>query len=370
MATVGLPLTGAGDATAQVAVDLIGGAVYQRVKLMDGLEGSTIAMIAKVTTPGATDAGMVVRNIPSSGLVQLVAGAVDLTSAGSSKVVGTVNVASGVVLGGSTAAIGQLTSGSQTIGTVNLSSEGSTKVTGTVNLTSGSVLGPSTAATGQVSSGTQTIGTVQLASAGTTGSIGSVALLGGSSNNIIGAVALIAGASDNEVGGVNLTSGSTAFVAGAVVVAPGSSANMVGTVVLSSGTTAITAGAVALLAGSSANTVGAVAQGAGSSASPWGVNQQAASTAVRSSIATSVDVALLSSNTARLGAIIWNESSASALYVGFSTVAVSSGSYSYKIGSSAGLIIGQGQIPNYVGMIRGRLESTALAGVARMTEFT
>ena len=41
-ATVGIPLTGSGGTTADVAVDLIGGAVYQYMKLASGTVGSTV----------------------------------------------------------------------------------------------------------------------------------------------------------------------------------------------------------------------------------------------------------------------------------------------------------------------------------------
>lgn len=79
---------------------------------------------------------------------------------------GSVSVSSGVVLGPSTAAIGQISSGSQTIGTVLNAS--STATIGNVSVSSGVILGASTAMTGMISSGTQTIGTVVQGSAGST----------------------------------------------------------------------------------------------------------------------------------------------------------------------------------------------------------
>lgn len=189
MSQVAFPLTGAGDATAIAATDEIGGAHYQRLKIFDGTEGSTIPFVARETTPGSTDPGMVVRPIGSTAFAQAVTltnpttavnvanpttavtvtnistavtvtnpttavnvanpttavnvanqPTVDLSSVGSTRSVGTVNVSSGVVLGGSTAFIGLITSGVQNIGTVGLSSDGSTRVVGTVT-----VLNPTTA---------------------------------------------------------------------------------------------------------------------------------------------------------------------------------------------------------------------------------
>lgn len=72
-----------------------------------------------------------------------------------------------------------------------------------VNVSSGLVLGPSTAAIGQISSGTQTIGTVLNATS--TNQIGSVSLLAGSTNNNIGAVSVA-----NPTTTVGLSSGSSA----------------------------------------------------------------------------------------------------------------------------------------------------------------
>lgn len=401
MATVGLPLTGAGDATAAVATDEIGGAHYQRMKLMDGLEGSTLAVLAKETTPGTTDAGLVVRNIPSSGLVQLMAGDVNLTSAGSTKVVGRVDVnnfstatelgsggstklvgqmtvanpttavslSSGAVLGPSTAAIGQITSGAQTIGTVNLSSEGSTKITGTVNLTSGSILGGSTAAIGQLTSGTQTIGSVQLTSAGTTGSIGSVALLAGSSTNTLGNVTvsnLSTGGGGSTTVDANLSSaGSTKIVGTVNQGSPaGSSADAwwVRTVTTGTGAAGATTVDANLSSAGSTKIIGIAVD------RPYTTDNIARTTAN-----SSVDVSLLAANANRTAAIIANGSTGTALLVSFSTAAVSSaGAYTFQVPALGYVTLGGvgGFVPNYRGAIRGKMNSTAVAGPTYITEFT
>lgn len=391
---VTLPLTGAGDATAAPAVDLIGGAAYQAVKLVDGAEGSTEPIPAKGTTPGSTDHGLVVRPIGStahlqgvSGAVALtsegstkvvgqvtvanpttgvsVVGAVDLTSAGSTrlagrvtvdnpttsvdlgsggstKVIGTVNatgtttvnvanpttavtVSSGVILGASTATIGLISSGSQTIGTVDISSAGSTRVIGTVNNTSGQILGGSTAAIGQITSGQQTIGTVDLSSVGSTRLVGTVSVSSG------------------------------------VILGAGSSANMLGTVVLSSGTTAMT--------------IGNVAQGPGSSANYWVVEGVPFSSGniAQTTINSSADVALLAANANRKAAVISNLSTGTELLVSFTTAVVSSaGPATFKVPANGYVTIGGqlGNVPLYRGPIRGKMNSTLVAGPLTITEFS
>lgn len=287
MSNVLLPLSGSGDVTASVATEDIGGAHYQLLKVMDGTPGSTSPIIGASTTPGSTDMGLVVRNIASTAFNQAVVGAVgltsgssavELTSAGSTRLVGRVTVDSAVTVSGSVG----LTSGSSEVA---LTSVGSTRlvgqvtvanpttdvtVTGAVGITSGSsevtltsigstrlvgqmtVANPTTgvtvdgtvgltSSTGQkgsfalasgttgimgamyVSSGTQTIGTVQLSSAGTTGSIGSVALLAGSTATMIGSITVgTAGSTANTIGSAALLAGSSANTIGAVAQAPGS----------------------------------------------------------------------------------------------------------------------------------------------------
>jgi hypothetical protein len=92
MASVGLPLTGAGGTTADVAVDTIGGESYQRMKLHDAADASTVPWRVKETTPSSGDGAGVVRLIGSTAasLVQGVAVSNPTTA---------VTVSSGVVLG-------------------------------------------------------------------------------------------------------------------------------------------------------------------------------------------------------------------------------------------------------------------------------
>jgi len=401
---VALPLTGSGDTTASVATERIAGDEFQWVKIADGTAGQTRGFIGASTTPESSALGLVTRNIP--GGIQavdqaapwVIVGAVSLdpstaaigtvaqgtpgSSASPWFFAGSVSVSSGsVTLAASTALIGTVAQGSagssnspwwvistgggagSTAVDANLTSAGSTKLVGTVALSSGQLnigtVGQGTAAsstgpwpiTGSVliSSGTQTIGTVLLSSSAV--QIGAVALSSGTQT--IGTV-------------VQGSAGSSTQPWYFVGSSAGSSANMIGTVVLSSGTTAITAGSVALLAGSSANMVGTVMI---SSASPI-VHRNAVS-ASRTSAATSVDVALFAANANSLGRTIFNETTGSLLYIGLSTVLVSSTAYDWQIPAGAGVSFGMaGGLPPYTGAVRGRLQSTTIAGVARMTEFT
>lgn len=91
MAVVGLPLTGVGDSTANVAVDTIGGEAFQRIKLFDGTQGSTVPIVAKATTPAAADGAMVVRPIGSTAFSQ----AVQVSGGSSDNVVGGVALLAG-----------------------------------------------------------------------------------------------------------------------------------------------------------------------------------------------------------------------------------------------------------------------------------
>jgi hypothetical protein len=93
------------------------------------------------------------------------------------------------------------------------------------------------------------------------------------------------------------------------------------------------------------------------------------SAAARTTANTSADVSLLAANANRKGGIIQNASTASALLLGLSTAVVSSAAYSMKIPLNGFFVIGV-DMPNYTGPVRGRLESTALAGPAFVTELT
>jgi hypothetical protein len=194
VATVGLPLTGAGDATALVAVDTINGEAFQRVKLFDGTLGSTVPITAKATTPDAADGAMVVRPIGSTAFNQAVVGSVGLTSGSSA--VGITSGSSAVELtsAGSTRLAGRFTLENPTT-LVDLGSGGSTKVIGTVNatgttkvdVTSGVVLGAGSSA--------NVLGSVTLSAVTTAITVGSVAILPGVST--MGSVQQGAGSSGN-----------------------------------------------------------------------------------------------------------------------------------------------------------------------------
>lgn len=179
MATVGIPLTGVGGSTADVATDLVGGAHYQSVKLFDGTVGSSRPIAGLATTPGAADGGLVVRPIGSTAFNQAVVGSVGLTS-GSSEVA--------------------------------LTSVGSTKLVGQVTIAN-----PTTAVT--VSSG------VILAAGSSANVLGSVTLSSVTTAITVGSVALLAGSSANMLGQVVQGAGSSANIMGQVVQGPGSSAN-------------------------------------------------------------------------------------------------------------------------------------------------
>lgn len=302
MATVGLPLTGAGDATAQVAVDTINGEAFQRVKLFDATEGSTVPITAKATTPGAADGAMVVRPIGSTAFNQAVVGAVGLTSGSS--------------------AVG-ITSGSSA---VELTSAGSTRLAGRFTLEN-----PTTSVS-LSSQHTVTVG------------------------NPTTAVDLSSGGSTKVIGTVNATGTTKVDVSSGVILAAGSSANVLGSVTLSSVTTAITVGSVALLAGSSANVLGSVAIS----------KYQAPNAAARSNVtAATVDSTLLAPNTARMGAALVNDVNADC-YVGLSTVAVTTASYTVKVGPG-----GYYEVPfGFTGGVRGFWLSTLSSGSMRVTELT
>lgn len=419
---VTLPLTGAGDATAAPAVDVVDGKAYQAMKLMDGTEGSTVPIPALGTTPGSTAHGLIVRPIGSTAHNQAVVGAVGLTSgssevaltsAGSTRLVGrvtlenpttVVTVSSGVVLGaGSTAnALGAVallagtsantignvtvsnlsTGGGSTTVDANLSSAGSTKVVGTVNvssgvvlggstqmtglissgtqtigtvvLTSGGILGASTAAIGQLTSGTQTIGSVQLSSAGTTGSIGSVALLAGSTANVVGAVANSSGT--QTIGSVQLTSAGTTGSIGSVALLAGSSASVIGQAAISS------ANPIYLGLGTSAtyNFMQSIPFSSGNAA--------------RTTINSSIDVSVIAANANRKALIIASVSTAQVVALGLTTAAVTTGLVGVSLylepmkQVSFGL---QGGLPLFLGPVRGiNITSTAVGGGLAVTEFT
>ena len=182
---------------------------------------------------------------------------------------------------------------------------------------------------------------------------------------------------------------STGTWGGVQVLNPTTAVTVNGTVGISSSTGQI--GSVSLLAGSSANTLGNVtvsnlSTGGGGStvvdanlttAGGGGliglVDGLRFTAAARSSANSSADVSLLAANAARRGAIIQNASTGTALLVNLSTVAVSSASpYNFQVPANGYVTIGgqTGNFPLYTGAIRGKMNSTAVAGPVFLTEFT
>lgn len=297
--TVGIPLTGSGGTTADVAVDLVSGAAYQYMKLASGTIGSTVVAAVLSSAPSAAEGGLVVRPLlaPSTeqignvGQAQSTPGSSDnywwvrtvgsaagstvvdaqASSAGSTKLFGRVDVnnpTTSVTITNPTTAVtvsNPTTSVTLTNPTtsVDLSSAGSTRVVGTVNVTSGVVLGA------------------------------------GSSANTLGAIAQ--GAGSTSVAPWYVISTAAAGAGSTVVDAQASSVGstkLFGQVTVANPTTAVTVSSgVVLGAGSSANTIGAIAQGAGStSVAPWYV----ISTAAAGAGSTTVDANLSSAGSTRV----------------------------------------------------------------------
>ena len=90
MSQVGLPLTGAGDTTANVATDFASSAHYQYVKIVDGAAGSTTVSAVLATTPTGTEGAKIVRPIISTAFVQPGI----LTSGSSATIIGQVAISS------------------------------------------------------------------------------------------------------------------------------------------------------------------------------------------------------------------------------------------------------------------------------------
>lgn len=303
--TVGLPLTGSGGTTADVAVDLIGGGVYQYMKLTDGTVGSTVVAEVANTTPGSSAGGLVVRPImQSTATIGLVGQA---TPGSSANYFWVYNVnASGA--------------GSTTVD-AQASSAGSTKLFGRVTIDN-----PTTAVTVSNPSTSVTI----------TNPTTAVTLTAGSSANTLGAVAQ--GAGSTSVAPWYVISTAAAGAGSTAVDAQASSAGstkLFGRMTIDNPTTAVSVAnpttSVSLAAGSSANMLGQVAQGAGStSVAPWYV----ISTAAAGAGSTTVDANLSSAGSTRV--------------VG--TVNVSSG-----------VILGAGSSANTVGAIAQGAGSTTVA---------
>lgn len=383
MAQVGLPLTGSGDATAQVATDEIGGAHYQRMKLHDAADGSTVPARILETTPGSTDGGLVVRPIGSTEHYQAIVGTVIAAVAGQ---VGLSSGSSAVELtsAGSTRLAGRFDINNQP--TVDLSSVGSTRLVGRVTVDSPSTVYTVNGAVG-ITSGASAVGitsgssAVELTSAGSTRLVGRVTLDSPSTvYTVNGAVGITSGAS-----AVGITSGSSA-----VELTSAGSTRSVGTVNQGTpaGTSAdawwvrtVTTGsaggstAVDLSSGGSTRTVGVVGQGPGSSASPWFVRDLGYTSGLtsRSSVATSVDIQVVAGTSARQAMIVANRSTVQTVGIGFSTGVVTTAlaNVDVFIPPSQHISFGfQGTLPLYLGPLRAiNLTSTAVAGSVAVTQF-
>jgi len=393
----GLPLTGAGDATADVGVDRIAGIDYQMVKMLDGTEGSTIVFMARETTPGSTDAGLVVRPIGSTAHLQGIAGTVTVANpttavtvdgavdvSGSVVVVANpstaVDVSSGVILGVGSSAnmLGRVAQGpgSTTIAPWYVISSAGGGGSTAVDLSSGG----STRLVGQV-----TVGNPTTAVTVTSG----VVLGAGSSANMLGAVAQ--GAGSTSIAPWYVISSAGGGGSTAVDLSSGGSTRVVGTVnntsglILGGSTAAIgqitsgqqTIGTVDLSSVGSTKTVGVVAQGPGSSAAFWFAQSIPFSSGnvARTSIATSVDIQIIAANANRKALVIGNRSTAQTVGIGYSTGVVTTAlaNVDLFLPPSQNLSMGgvHGVLPLYLGPLRAiNLTSTAVAGSVSVIEFT
>lgn len=341
-----LPLTGAGDATRQIAVDNIGGQDYQAIKLFDGAEGSTSPIVGKGTTPGAADVGLVVRPIASTAFLQGISGTV--TVGNPTTAVTLTNPATG-----------------STAVDANLTSVGSTKLVGQVT-----VANPTTSVS-LSSAITVTVGNPTTAVEANLSSLGSTKLVGQVTvNNPTTAVSL---SSQHTVTVGNPTTAVT--VSSGVILGAGSTANALGSVALLAGTTGNTLGSVALVAGTSANVVGAVAQGPGSSANFWFSQSIPFSSAniTRTTVNSSVDVSVVAANASRKALIIANLSTVQIVGLGLSTGAVTTAlaNINVYIPPNSYITFGMGyQLPLFTGPMRGiNISSTAVAGGLGISEF-
>lgn len=340
-----------------------------------GGAGSTVSDV-NLTSAGSTK---LVGLVGVSGTVSVTGTtAVDatatLTSAGSTRLVGQVTVANPTTSVSLSSQITVTASGTTGVD-ANLTSAGSTKVVGSMTLTSA----PSTNSVAAFTVANPTT-SVTLAAGSSATLVGAViAGTGGSTANTVGSVALLAGSTANMVGSITVgTAGSTANTVGSVALLAGSTGNTIGSAALIAGTTNNTVGSVALVAGSSANTVGAVAQGAGaSSANNWindGFSYSSNNTS-RTSVSTTVDIAVVTASANTKGLIIANLSTSQVVGLGMSTAAVTTalGNVSLYLQPTSQVIFGYGGggFPNYTGNIRGiNLTSTTVAGGVAVTRFT
>lgn len=305
-----LPLTGSGDATARVAAADISSAFYQYVKLTDGTSGSTQSIPASNANPTTGMYGLVVRNLPS---------------------------------------------GTQSVAMASTGTMGGVQVLNPT--TAVNVSNPTTAVTVN--------GTVGLSAS--TGQIGSVSLLAGSSVNTLGNVTvsnLSTGSAGSTTVDANLSSaGSTRSVGTFNQGSPaGTSADAWWVRTVSTGS-----------AGAGSTTVDANLTTAGGNGLVGLVDGLRFTVGAGTSANSSADVSLLAANANRRGAIIQNASTGTALLVNLSTIAVSSGArYTFQIPANGYAVIGgqTGNFPLYTGAIRGKMNSTAVAGPVYITEFS
>lgn len=336
--TVGLPLTGSGGTTADVAVDLIGGGAYQMMKLVDGTVGSTVVVTAAASAPSSNAGGMVTRPILQGSTAQV--GYVGQGTAGSSAAPWWVYNVGASGAGSTVVDVASIAASTAHIGEVSISNP-TTAVTITNPTTAVTITNPTTA----VNVANQP--TVDLSSQGSTRVIGRVEI-----NTPTTAVNVA-----NPTTSVTITNPTTA-----VTLTAGSSGN--------------TVGSVALVAGSTANTVGAVAQGAGGTSAvyPWFVNSAIFSSdnTSRTSVSTTVDTQLVAASSRR-AMIIANRSTSQIVACGFSTAAVTTAraNVDFYIQPNSYVAFGiSGGMPAYGGPIRGiNISSTTVAGSVAVTQF-
>ena len=311
-----------------------------------GAAGGSTTVDANLTSAGSTKlVGIVqVSNPTTSVTVSNPTTSVSLSAGSSSNMVGAVAVSNPTT---------SVSLSSQHTVTADLSSVGSTKLAGQFT-----VANPTTSVT--VSSG--------------------VILGAGSSANTIGSVANVAGSSATLIGAVAVSSG--------VVLGAGSSANVLGSVTLAAGTTANSLGSVALLAGTSANiigtvvnaaggsTIGSVQQGLGSSANFWFVQSIAFSSGgtARTSVSTTVDIQIIAANASRKALVVSNRSTVQTVGLGYSTAVLTTAlaNVDLFLPVSGQLSFGlAGGLPLFTGPMRGiNLSSTTVAGSVSVIEFT
>lgn len=301
---------------------------------------------------------------------------VNLTSAGSTKLVGQVTVANPTT-SVSLSSQATVTLGNPTTAVdANLTSVGSTKLIGLVAFSSQPTI---------TASGTTAVDAT-LTSAGSTRVVGSMTLTSAPSTNPVAAftlanpttsVTLAAGSSATLVGSVIIgTGGSTANPVGSVALLAGSSANILGSVVLNSGTTDVTIGGVVIEPGSSANMVGNVAQGVGSSNNFWTFDGFAFTSGLtsRTSVSSTVDTQLVAANANRKAMVIANLSTSQTVGIGLTTNAVTTGlaNVSVYLPPATQISFGGygGNFPGYTGPVRGiNLTSTTVGGGVAVTQF-